>query len=235
MQDIKKTYRIRWITVAVCAIGFAVVTVLVALGKTTAWDDGILLAIASVRSAGLTTLFQALTYFGSWEAIVIICLLSIAYHKRGRCGESLAVVIVSTAVITTLFRMLMKGIIARPRPDVVSHLVNEGGFSFPSGHAIASMSVYMVIFILLYENMEKGSKKNLLMTLSGIMAFLVGLTRLYLGVHYPTDVIGGWLAGTAFGLAILTSVQVLKTRSAEIQLREQKTHNHGRKKEKKKR
>jgi len=216
----QNNYTVRWILVIVTAIAFTLLTWMVCRGMTDTADDKISLAVASARTPGLTTLFTAVTYLGSWEAIVIVCLLSLVYWKT---GESHALAISITAIITTLFRIMLKGIIARPRPTIVSHLVDEGGFSYPSGHAIASMSVYMLVFILLYKIMEQGARKNALLTLCAALPFLIGFSRVYLGVHYASDVLGGWLAGVAFGLAILTAAHLTEQ---YVKNRKEENENH---------
>lgn len=97
----------------------------------------------------------------------------------------------------------VKDIYERVRPDQIDHLVQQGGYAFPSGHAMGSMIVYGGILFLILRYLKTARRQTsgvkwLLIILFGLLILLIGLSRIYLGVHYPSDVIGGFSLGFAW-------------------------------------
>jgi undecaprenyl-diphosphatase len=95
---------------------------------------------------------------------------------------------------------LLKEFFQRPRPEVVPHLSEVMSLSFPSGHAMTSAAVYLTLGALLMRVADRPATKIYVMACAMILAGLVGVTRVYLGVHYPTDVLAGWLVGLSWAL-----------------------------------
>jgi Membrane-associated phospholipid phosphatase len=96
---------------------------------------------------------------------------------------------------------ILKSVFDRPRPDLWEWLIVETQFSFPSGHAVASSALAFCVVILVWRT----KWRTLAIVLGGIYVLAIGVSRLYLGVHYPTDILGGWLLSTAW-VALVTSV-----------------------------
>jgi len=95
---------------------------------------------------------------------------------------------------------LLKFVFARPRPEVVSHAPRVFTTSFPSGHATLSAIAYLTIAALLARAYPSPVLDFYFMSLAALVTVLVGLSRIYLGVHFPTDILGGWCIGTAWAI-----------------------------------
>lgn len=144
--------------------------------------------IAKLMSNNVTAVMIFISYLGS--AVVLICLtialIILLKNKRD------AKFITSNLVIVFLLNKILKLIIARPRPSVL-RLVYEEGYSFPSGHAMVSMGFYGFLIYLAYKNIKNKKIKIPLIIFLSILILLIGVSRIYLGVHYATDIIGGFL------------------------------------------
>ena len=112
-----------------------------------------------------------------------------------------ALVILITAISGELVSNAMKHTFMRPRPTVVPHLRDVVSTSFPSGHAMESAIIYLTLGTMLMRVAESRLTKVYCLAMALLLTFLVGVSRVYLGVHYPTDVIGGWILG--FGWALV--------------------------------
>ena len=112
-----------------------------------------------------------------------------------------------------LLNNVLKELFARERPDVVPHLREVMSLSFPSGHALTSAVVFLTLGALLMRVAETRLVKFYLMAVAMVLTLLVGLTRVYLGVHYPTDVLAGWLIGMSWALACWLVARVLDRRA----------------------
>jgi undecaprenyl-diphosphatase len=106
-----------------------------------------------------------------------------------------AIVVVLTSTGGELLNLVMKHAFNRPRPSIVPHLRVVYTTSFPSGHAMESAIVYLTLGAILMRASESRVTKTYILGLAVLLTVLVGVSRVYLGVHYPTDVIGGWIVG----------------------------------------
>lgn len=118
---------------------------------------------------------------------------------------------------------VLKELFGRERPDVVPHLREVMTLSFPSGHALTSAVVYLTLGALLMRVVQTRIARFYLMAVAVLATVLVGLTRVYLGVHYPTDVMAGWLIGTSWALACWLAARVLDRRAG---LRRERVETH---------
>jgi undecaprenyl-diphosphatase len=201
---------------------FAALTMFVASGATGAVDSAIEQTVYGWRSPGLNTLLEAITYCGNTASIIPLTLVLLALPQT-RIRYGLPVFIAD--VLTTAIKVVVKNLIARPRPDAIYFLVPESGYSFPSGHSITSIAVYgMLAWLIWYYHKTDAAvgthglgaeaaaaakmpaKKRALMILCAFLSVAIGLSRIYVGVHHPTDVLGGFLAGIATALLVLMAV-----------------------------
>ncbi len=113
-----------------------------------------------------------------------------------------------------LLSTALKAMFDRPRPDLVPHIANVLTSSFPSGHSMMSAITYLTLGALLSRSQERKRLKAYLMLLAVSLTFVVGLSRVYLGVHWPTDVLAGWTAGASWALLCWLAARWLQARQA---------------------
>ena len=112
-----------------------------------------------------------------------------------------------------ILNSILKQVFARTRPDVVPHLREVVSMSFPSGHALTSAAVYLTLGALLMRIAEGRLAKYYCMAIAMFVTFLVGTSRVFLGVHYPTDVVAGWLLGMSWALLCWVVERTLERRA----------------------
>jgi len=128
-------------------------------------------------------------FFLGLLAVAVAGYLSIIHKHRT------ALLLVATTVAGVLASLLLKSFFSRPRPSVVPHLTQVFTSSFPSGHSMMSAVVYLTLASIVAATVKQRSLKIYVFAVAFFMSGLVGLSRVYLGVHYPSDVLGGWTAG----------------------------------------
>ncbi|ADM10859.1 hypothetical protein PB2503_00460 [Parvularcula bermudensis HTCC2503] len=145
----------------------------------------------------LVTSMTDLTALGGYTVLTLIVLFACACLFVLRQRLSVAILlgsVLSGIVASTLIKMLFD----RARPDVVPHLVTALSPSFPSGHAMLSATTYLTVGAIVAQAARQKRLRFIIIFFSVLVTLLVGCSRVYLGVHYPTDVFAGWAAGTAW-------------------------------------
>lgn len=145
----------------------------------------------NIMNDGLTPILKAITELGGVAFTVLAGVLIFMFCKKNRWF------ITFDLVGVTLVNQVIKHIIRRPRPNVL-RLVEESGYSFPSGHSMVSMAFYGIIIYLVYKNVSNKYLKWILIILLSLLILSIGFSRIYVGVHYFTDVAGGFLLGLAY-------------------------------------
>lgn len=175
---------------------FLVLTILVKMNATVVFDDKVYGLIAGHQTDGLTQIYKGITFFGSTLFMVLFCgslFVFFLLKKKKRIAYGVA----SCLIGSTILNNVVKIIVRRARPAVI-HLVTETSFSFPSGHTMAAVSMYgILIYFILKSNLNK-SVKIILSSLLGILMLLVGISRIYLGAHFATDIIGAILLSSVW-------------------------------------
>ena len=183
-------------------VAFAVLLVCVVKDCTAGFDDPVRAWFYSFRGPAITGVAIVITTLANKYVIIGLCLLLLILPQtRMTFGIPMSV----GALVTMLMNSLIKHLVERPRPEVV-HLVTEHGFSFPSGHSITSMFFYGFAIWLVWRYVDNQTARRILTVLLAIPMLLVGPTRIYLGVHFPTDVLGAWCLGFA---AIVLFIEIV--------------------------
>lgn len=182
------------------ASGFLVLLSSILQGEGIPFDPFIRSAILELRTPWITRLLTLITYTANWQFITGVCLILLILPRTRRFP---GLVLSAAPLFSTMLYKLIKEIVQRPRPDEVLHLIQQGGFSFPSGHAMTGLVFYSLVLTLLLSLTKKSSTRWMLLVFGGMYIFLIGFSRIYLGVHYPSDVLAGWCLGGIQLLLIL--------------------------------
>ncbi|MFY0563487.1 phosphatase PAP2 family protein [Archangium lansingense] len=207
------------LTLAAVGLGFIALSDEVREQETQHFDERVLLSLRRADNPeeprGPRWLAEAardVTALGSVSVLTLVVCAVAGFLVLVRRWRSLALVVGST-VGGALVNTLLKSLFARPRPTVVPHLTHVLTESFPSGHAMLSAIVYLTLGALLAQLVERRWLRAYLVGVALTLTLLIGLTRVYLGVHYPTDVLGGWMAGLAWALLTALLARAVKRRS----------------------
>ncbi|MGE0667979.1 MAG: phosphatase PAP2 family protein [Sphingomonadales bacterium] len=207
-------------TGAVAALCFGLIASEVLEGDTRAFDRAVLLAFRDPASladplgpAWFEGAVRDVTSLGGAAVLILIVALSAGYlvldGKRASAALLLASVIGGSAM-----SQLMKAVFGRARPDIVPHLMTETSLSFPSGHAMNSAVLYLTLGALLARAQDGRRQQAYVFGAALLVALIVGLSRVYLGVHWPTDVLAGWSVGAAWAMGCLLAATWLERRRA---------------------
>lgn len=175
-------------------------------GRTRVFDEQLLLFFRDpedlarpIGPPALAAAAKEFTALGSATVANVLIVSVAGYLFLDRRVRMMLFVLVATyggMVLTLPF----KGFFQRARPSIVPHLVTVVSLSFPSGHAVTSAVVFLTLGALLASVTPRRSLKIYFVTIAILITFLVGLTRIYTGVHYPTDVMAGWAIGLVWSL-----------------------------------
>ena len=158
----------------------------------------------NMRTDLLTPFMKVVTHSTDTITIVILCAALVLIPMT---RKTMGLPLTAAALINMGTYKAMKHIFLRARPDVVYHIVEQGGYSFPSGHSATSMLVYGLLFYMIGKYCHNQKLKVLLQTVCGILVLTVGPSRLYVGVHWATDVLAGWCVGAAVLMAAVYLIE----------------------------
>jgi undecaprenyl-diphosphatase len=152
-----------------------------------------------------------ITALGSGVVLALMTLLVLGYLMIERWFASALFLLVAVGG-GTLLTMSLKTVFDRERPSAVPHLVDAFFASYPSGHSMMSSVVYLTLAVLVARTRDRRREKIYCMSAALLLSFLVGVSRVYLGVHYPSDVVAGWAGGTAWAILCWLAASWLERR-----------------------
>ncbi|WP_415930783.1 phosphatase PAP2 family protein [Zhenpiania hominis] len=183
---------------------FVLLAILMVTGNLQWFDDPIREWVYSIRNPALTEVLKVITYMGNWQTITLLCIVLLLFRKtRLRYGVPVS----AGAIFVTIFNRIIKLIFKRPRPEESLHLIEEGGYSFTSGHSITSMVVFGLLIYLVRKYVRNRKAANILTAALAVPWIFIGLSRIYMGVHFPSDVLAGWALGAAVLVGIIVIVE----------------------------
>lgn len=146
------------------------------------------------RNEVLNNFFKIITQFGSGIVLIIITILCVIFIR----DKKYKILVPANLVTIAIINIVLKNFFLRPRPNEL-RLIEETGYSFPSGHAMASTAFYGLLIYIVHEKVENKILRNTICIMLGLLILLISISRIYVGVHYTSDVI----AGTCFSIAYL--------------------------------
>jgi possible phosphatase len=202
-EFIKKN--LKWVVLFICLVGFLALAEDVFNKEIMNGDIiGYKLISTFLISDFVTPIAKFITNFGGAIFLSIATVMLFLLIKNKKIGLS----IISNIVIITVLNQLLKRILQRPRPTEF-RIVEETGYSFPSGHSMVSMAFYGYLIYLIYTYIKNKYVKWTLITILNILICLIGISRIYLGVHYTSDVLGGFLLSISYLVIYISSIKKL--------------------------
>ena len=146
------------------------------------------------RNEVLNNFFKIITQFGSAIVLIIITILCVIFIR----DKKYKILVPANLLTIAIINIVLKNFFLRPRPNEL-RLIEETGYSFPSGHAMASTAFYGLLIYIVHEKVENKILRNTICIMLGLLILLISISRIYVGVHYTSDVI----AGTCLSIAYL--------------------------------
>ena len=200
--------KIKWLFLVLALLIFGVLAYLVTNNQTGDLDSSVYSIVTFSKTDFLTGFYKFITFFASEIMVGLISLVFILIFKNKRYG----VFAIVNAVNIVVLNIVLKLIFMRDRPyDLM--IINESGYSFPSGHAMAALGFYGFIISLIWHFILSKKAKIIFTILLAILILLIGVSRIYLGVHYASDVLAGYMVSTIYLILYITFV------SKHLQLR----------------
>jgi undecaprenyl-diphosphatase len=209
---------------AALALTFGLVANEMRAGETRAFDNAILMAMRDPANRAdplgpprLEESVRDITSLGSFTVLTLITLGTAGFLALSRARRA-ALFLLASVGGGVLLMGVLKDLFARVRPDLVSHSVHELTRSFPSGHATLSAVTYLTISALVARVEPSRALKRYVLAVGIVLTLLVGTSRVYLGLHWPTDVLAGWCLGSAWAI-MCWLVEVRLQRQGKVEQR----------------
>lgn len=195
-EKIKEIFKknLKWIVLFVCLVGF------LALAEDVYNHDlmrgdiiGYNFVSKYLISDSMTPIMKGITWVGSAPVLISIALILFVLIKNKKTGLAIFL----NLFVVSLLNQILKFILQRPRPTEY-RIINESGYSFPSGHSMISMAFYGFLIYLIYKNIKNKYLKWILIVLLSLLILGIGVSRIYLGVHYTSDVLAGFLISISY-------------------------------------
>lgn len=202
LEKIEEFFRknIKWIFVIICLTIFFLILENVLDKEIEQFDNMIYTWLSNIIKEPITTFAKIITTMGAGYVIIPICIISVIYFWKKK--ESKYIIV--NLIIIFFSNQLLKRIVERPRPEGYQ-IVEELGYSFPSGHSMVSMAFYGLFIYFIYKKVKNKYIKWISIILISILIALIGISRIYLGVHYASDVLAGFLLSISY-LGLFTHI-----------------------------
>lgn len=185
--------KIKWIISTICILVFLVIGLYLIKIENNIIDKTIYNLIISIKTDGITTFFKIITSFAGIEFMIISVIIVLLLKKLKHIRYFVILNLINDVILNNLLKIVFK----RERPlDIM--LITESGYSFPSGHTMVACIFYGFIIYLINKSNYSKKLKVIMNILLASLILLIGISRIYLGVHFATDVIAGYLIGISY-------------------------------------
>ncbi|MFD0696925.1 phosphatase PAP2 family protein [Paenibacillus sp. GCM10027628] len=165
-------------------------------------DSSIISSIQGSEAPWLTAVMKCFTFIGSTPIVILLSIVAMVFLYKVLHHRLELTFFVSIIAGTAIFNQVLKLIFQRQRPSL-HRLIEETGYSFPSGHSMEAFALYASLAFLLWRHISTRRGRTAVVIFSVAMILLIGISRIYLGVHYPSDVVGAYFAsGFWFALSV---------------------------------
>lgn len=178
---------------SLCIILFVYLTKLLLLNEIKLFDDMVFNLVTNLRCEPLTIIFKFFSFLCSFYFVIILTIIIMLFSK----DKKVTFYIVLNVLFCFFLNQTLKFFFARSRPTEIN-LIVENGYSFPSGHSMLSLAYYgFFVYLILNSNIKRKNKILAIISLA-LLIFFIGLSRIYLGVHYASDVLAGFAISAAY-------------------------------------
>ena len=186
---------IKWILLLICMIIFLIILKNVFTQEITIFDTiGYETVSTYLMSDKLTPIIKIITQLGGTMWLIIMAIILSLTIRNKKIVKSIAL----NLTLSALVNYIVKQIVRRPRPLEEYRLIKENGYSLPSGHSMVSMAFYGFLIYLIYKYVKNLYLKIALISILSLIILMVGISRIYLGVHYTTDVLAGFIVAISY-------------------------------------
>ncbi len=192
----------RYLVALISLLLFIIITILVITNNMTTFDNYFYNLIHGFSNKYLDIFFTKFTHIGDTLPVIIIGIIIVTFLKE----KSNRIKLTGSILLTVGFNQLLKHIILRDRPPLERRLIKQGGYSYPSGHSMVSLCIYGFLIYLVMTRIKDKKIKIILTVLLTLMILLICISRIYVGVHYPSDVLGGFLLSLAILIGVISFV-----------------------------
>jgi undecaprenyl-diphosphatase len=198
-----KTYlAIAFCISVVSIIGFSLISLFISDQKIIYFDRTIIDNVQGLETPFLTNVMKFFTFIGSAPFVIVLSIFLLFFLYKVLHHRFELILFVAAIAGSAILNGILKQFFQRVRPDF-HRLIDIEGFSFPSGHAMNAFTVYGIISFLLWRHIPSRLGRGTLLLISTVMILTIGISRIYLGVHYPSDIVGGYFAS---GFWITTAI-----------------------------
>lgn len=214
---------IKWAVAFLCAIAFLIIMGAVSDHDVLSFDTAMYSFARGLQSPALTFVLRIITELGGAIVIGIATVALFFAIKNKRLSFAILGNIVGVLIVNQAFKFLIQ----RPRPDEEYRLIEQGGYSFPSGHSMCSMAFYGFLVYLAFRYIKNAKVRIFATAGLGALVLLIGFSRIYLGVHYASDVVAGFLLSLAYLIFYISLVNFINYKTRQLAAKKNKaTKSH---------
>ncbi|MCM3727923.1 phosphatase PAP2 family protein [Neobacillus cucumis] len=214
-MKLKSHLAIAFVISVICIVGFSLMSLLISDHKIVHFDTIVIGAVQGMESPTLTSVMKFFTFIGSAPFVIVMSIVILFFLYKVLQHRVELILFIVTIIGSAGLNGLLKHLFHRIRPNL-HRLIDVGGYSFPSGHAMNAFSVYVIITFLLWRHIPRKWGRTLLILFSFFMILAIGVSRIYLGVHYPSDIVGGYFASGFWLTAAIWTFQFYKERRNKL-------------------